>query len=210
MAARAVDKPDVSRILRLAALLLCALLVAPTLPAAAEEPFDHWATRFPLTGPHVRVACETCHVGGLFEGTPSSCVGCHGEGRVRGTTRKPFNHVPSSNRCEDCHTSQTWTQARFDHMDTTAPCGSCHNGSSGAPGRGAQRVQAAADLARRAAQGRRRYKRRRGAVHIGLDRTVPGQQPAPAPVPLGQLLARPQEGLVVGGGAGQVQVEPDA
>ncbi len=31
--------------------------------------FNHMTTGFPLSGGHATVACETCHMGGVFKGT---------------------------------------------------------------------------------------------------------------------------------------------
>ena len=62
--------------------------------------FDHARTRFPLTGKHVRVACESCHVKSL-EGTPRDCVACHREDDIhRG--RRPD--------CARCHTTNRWSE----------------------------------------------------------------------------------------------------
>jgi hypothetical protein len=48
---------------------------AATQPAT---PFDHGRTRFPLTGAHARVDCESCHLAGKMAGTPRTCAACHG------------------------------------------------------------------------------------------------------------------------------------
>ncbi|MBL0060770.1 MAG: hypothetical protein IPP40_04590 [bacterium] len=42
-----------------------------------DATFDHQTTAFPLTGQHVQTACQQCHIGGVFEGTPSQCIDCH-------------------------------------------------------------------------------------------------------------------------------------
>ncbi|MBL0060766.1 MAG: hypothetical protein IPP40_04570 [bacterium] len=42
-----------------------------------DATFDHQATAFPLTGQHVQTACQQCHIGGVFEGTPNQCIDCH-------------------------------------------------------------------------------------------------------------------------------------
>jgi hypothetical protein len=112
---------------RSAALCLVSLTIA--LPLAAQD-FDHAQTRFPLTGSHGRVACESCHVRGVLEGTPTDCGVCHESGGVRATTSKPLTHIPTSNRCDDCHTTASWVTARFDHANVTDECRTCHNGIS--------------------------------------------------------------------------------
>src|SRR3990172_3587597 len=39
-------------------------------PAKRNVSFDHVKTGFPLTGAHVTLPCETCHIQGTFKGTP--------------------------------------------------------------------------------------------------------------------------------------------
>ena len=39
--------------------------------------FDHAATSFPLSGAHVTAECSSCHVNGVFTGTPTDCWSCH-------------------------------------------------------------------------------------------------------------------------------------
>ena len=81
--------------LRLAVALLaplCALLWVLLAPGAAAAPsdttrFDHASTGFVLTGAHRLERCESCHVGGIFKGTPTQCQLCHVQGgRVPGVT----------------------------------------------------------------------------------------------------------------------------
>jgi len=105
-----------------------ALLLGSAPGALAQEAFDHWATGFPLDGAHARTACEDCHRGGLFEGTPKDCATCHGWTGLFARSRKPLNHVPSSNRCDDCHTRTSWANARFEHTGVEGPCATCHGG----------------------------------------------------------------------------------
>jgi hypothetical protein len=91
------------------------------------ENFDHFSTGFPLTGKHEFLDCSSCHIGGQYRGTPLECVLCHNNSRAPG---KNSGHIPSSNRCDDCHSDQTWKGARFDHLQVTGLCLSCHNGST--------------------------------------------------------------------------------
>ncbi len=68
--------------------------------------FDHTAqTRFPLTGAHVTVACENCHVDPLFSvSTSRQCVACH---------RKDDRHNGELGpRCELCHSSDSFRVIR--------------------------------------------------------------------------------------------------
>jgi len=113
---------------------LVALLAGPLAPRAQQaapfDDFDHLQTGFPLTGSHERVRCERCHVGGTFQGTPRECGTCHSGGGFWQATRKPANHVPSSEHCADCHLTTSWAAARFDHSQVTGGCFRCHNGST--------------------------------------------------------------------------------
>ena len=75
--------------------LLTGGLQTQNLYAATE--FDHFATGFPLTGGHRNVECDSCHLNGLFTGTPDRCDGCHNNIRTDG---KSSNHVQSNDQCD--------------------------------------------------------------------------------------------------------------
>ena len=70
-----------------------------------------------------------------------NCVSCHNGVTATG---KQAGHPPTSERCEDCHTTVTWSNARFDHADVTGSCTSCHNGST-AQGKSASHLITSAD-----------------------------------------------------------------
>ena len=106
------------------------------------SPFDHFKTRFPLTGAHAGVQCQKCHkpettnaglvkyVGLAF----SKCADCHDDPH-----RGAFNAA-----CESCHDTAGWkhmsfaaVSTRFDHSRTKYPllgkhgevrCDACHAG----------------------------------------------------------------------------------
>jgi hypothetical protein len=103
-------------------------LVPPGAAEAQEAGFDHTATRFLLTGSHEQVRCKGCHQQGLFRGTPTECSFCHSASGTRAESVRPFNHAPTSNRCQDCHVTTSWENARFDHASVSARCSGCHNG----------------------------------------------------------------------------------
>jgi hypothetical protein len=94
------------------------------------DDFDHLLTGFSLFGSHLRVECESCHIRGIFRGTPTTCEGCHGHPGSIASTFKPLNHVRTTLPCDFCHNSVVWAGARFDHV-TVLPgsCVQCHNGS---------------------------------------------------------------------------------
>ena len=100
--------------------------------------FDHSKTKYPLTGAHVDVACQKCHIADA-EGKPryadlpfDRCAACHSD-----------PHKGSfANSCQSCHSTSSWkaislsnVSARFDHTKTQYPllgkhrevsCEKCH------------------------------------------------------------------------------------
>ena len=120
--------------------LLLAQTAASSVPAQStanpthlRSSFNHLQTGFPLTGAHVSVACETCHVGGNFKGTPKECAGCHTAGRLIAATPKHLDHIQTTRSCETCHISTaSFQSAVMDHTGITQPCQSCHNPSHSA------------------------------------------------------------------------------
>jgi hypothetical protein len=44
------------------------------LAQSAVRNFDHLKTGFALTGFHTNVRCESCHIKGVFKGTPRDCA----------------------------------------------------------------------------------------------------------------------------------------
>jgi len=121
-------------------LILLALLSFTT-PALAQtvrhaSDFNHMQTGFSLTGAHIKLECETCHVGGVFKGTPTTCDGCHSAGRRVVATFKSIKHVPTNAPCDSCHTNTTsFSGIRFNHIGVhPKSCTNCHNGMM-APGK---------------------------------------------------------------------------
>ena len=111
--------------------LLVAALLAPV-PAPAQPStgptFDHFTTGFPLDGAHLTVDCESCHVGGVFQGTPFECSSCHSTGGRVQASAKPVEHVLSTNVCEDCHRTAAWFPLReMNHDAIFGSCSTCHN-----------------------------------------------------------------------------------
>ncbi|MBL8359016.1 MAG: hypothetical protein JNN18_00880, partial [Rubrivivax sp.] len=116
--------------------VLALLLWLPALPAEAQTAtagFDHLRTGFALTGRHATTSCESCHQGGVLQGTPRDCASCHRSGQrfARGNVVMSSNHLPTQLSCESCHDAKTFAGAKFNHAGVTAgSCASCHNGSS--------------------------------------------------------------------------------
>ena len=105
---------------------------AQAAPANSKVSFDHVKTGFPLTGAHVTLPCETCHIQGTFKGTPKKCATCHTQGsRIQTTTFKLSNHLVTTQACEQCHTSTaSWSVAHFSHAGVIPhQCSQCHNGN---------------------------------------------------------------------------------
>jgi Zn finger protein HypA/HybF involved in hydrogenase expression len=98
----------------------------------------HQLTRFPLTGGHATIDCESCHPptaqGRLrYVNTRSECLSCHRRD-LAGTVP---DHVAGGfpDDCTLCHSPLSWRPARFDHNATAfpltgahrpLPCASCH------------------------------------------------------------------------------------
>lgn len=109
---------------------------AKSTPAASSQPgpngidFNHTTTGFPLLGGHATAECETCHVGGVFKGTPTNCDGCHAVGRRVVATPKSNSHIVTNAPCESCHfNTYTFLGARYNHgMALPEQCRTCHNG----------------------------------------------------------------------------------
>lgn len=104
------------------------VLAAASLANAQGALFDHANTGFELTGGHQFAACESCHVGGQFAGTPQTCVSCHSiNGRVSATP-KPIEHIYTSEQCDSCHNEAVWNAVpRVDHDEVFGTCFGCHN-----------------------------------------------------------------------------------
>jgi hypothetical protein len=114
------------------------LLLAPGVLFAQARPnssFDHFTTGFDLDGAHRVVDCESCHVAGVFQGTPTQCGSCHVTGgRIRASA-KPANHPLTTEYCADCHRTTAWVPVRMNHDAVFGTCMSCHNNvfSAGKP-----------------------------------------------------------------------------
>ena len=108
----------------LAGLAFAATALRDPPPGKVIDRYDHIATGFVLDGRHVEVACDSCHIGAVFKGTPRTCAACHNNVRAEGKT---FRHIPTPDRCESCHSTKDWLTARFDHSGVVTNCVRCHN-----------------------------------------------------------------------------------
>jgi hypothetical protein len=91
--------------------------------------FDHARSSYPLTGAHLSVTCQKCHVGGVYKGTPKTCAACH---------TKPASHGSAyGTSCASCHATKAWLPASFSgphafprtHGGAGGTCSSCHPSS---------------------------------------------------------------------------------
>ncbi len=89
--------------------------------------FDHGKTLFPLTATHSTVACSSCHMKGVYKGTPTDCYSCH--------AAKDNHNGQFGTTCGSCHRSTNWKDVFYDHDTTAFPlvgkhtnvaCSSCH------------------------------------------------------------------------------------
>jgi hypothetical protein len=97
--------------------------------------FNHTtATKFPLTGAHVSLDCNLCHVNNVYAGLSMACYSCHVKDFTGATNP---NHVSAGfpQDCTLCHTTTNWTGATFNHNNTPFPltgahvnvlCATCH------------------------------------------------------------------------------------
>jgi Zn finger protein HypA/HybF involved in hydrogenase expression len=99
----------------------------------------HQLTRFPLSGAHASLDCESCHPPAVpghlqFVGTSPNCAGCHMPD-YRATTTPDHVAANFPTTCQNCHSNIAWRPASFDHDRTafpltgahrSTPCLSCH------------------------------------------------------------------------------------
>lgn len=91
--------------------------------------FDHnKKTKFPLTGAHKKVHCESCHKGSVKKKTSKKCLSCHKHNDVHKTKM--------GQQCQQCHNTTGWSHKVFFEHDITrfpliglhavTPCEECH------------------------------------------------------------------------------------
>ncbi|MCA9514438.1 MAG: hypothetical protein KC635_05810, partial [Myxococcales bacterium] len=105
-----------------------------TVAAWKPATFDH-DQFWPLTGKHLTATCESCHVGGVYAGTPRDCEGCH-RTDYDATTRPAHASVGIPANCTQCHDTDDWHTSTFPQHDRLFPitsgrhrnfgCADCH------------------------------------------------------------------------------------
>jgi len=98
--------------------------------AGKSDGFNHAHTGYQLSGAHAVAVCETCHTGGVFEGTPQRCEGCHTVGSRVAATPMSTEHIVTTAACDSCHfNTVSFLGAKFNHsMAIPGGCDTCHNG----------------------------------------------------------------------------------
>jgi hypothetical protein len=90
----------------------------------------HQLTRFPLTGGHAGLDCESCHPPAAqgrmqFVNTEVECMTCHANA-YRNTASPDHAAAGFPVECQVCHTPVAWNPARFDHARTAFPLSGAH------------------------------------------------------------------------------------
>ena len=80
--------------------------------------FNHNDTNFPLSGSHIGVACNSCHING-YKAIPTTCVSCH-LANFNATTNPNHLTAKFSTDCQTCHTSIAWSPSSFNHNTNTS------------------------------------------------------------------------------------------
>jgi hypothetical protein len=89
--------------------------------------FDHSTTGWALTGFHLTMACQQCHVNGNYKLTSANtvCVSCH-QTDYNNTNNPNHAQVGFPTTCDVCHSTTNWSNASFNHNNTTFPLTGAH------------------------------------------------------------------------------------
>lgn len=134
-----------AQILGLVILVLAVLTLFSSFDAQAEsscEAYKPLHTAYGLVGAHntSMCTCSSCHLAGVWKGTPRTCNECH-TGSRGPALGKNNGHIPTTAQCDVCHIGSVFVGGVVFHNGTTTPPGSCltcHNGaytSQGAKGK---------------------------------------------------------------------------
>ncbi len=78
----------------------------------------HARTAFPLTGTHLQLTCESCHVddrGGAYSPLDPDCYSCHA-GDYESAQSLDHTALGFSTNCQQCHNTLGWGGGPFDHL----------------------------------------------------------------------------------------------
>ncbi|MCZ7601311.1 MAG: hypothetical protein M5R37_00455 [Melioribacteraceae bacterium] len=99
---------------------------------SGEGGFNHNTTNFPLTGSHITVDCQACHISG-YQGTSILCEDCHQDDYLNAPDHTSLGYPMD---CERCHSTTAWEVSTFNHSNTNFPltgahvtqiCSDCHS-----------------------------------------------------------------------------------
>ena len=90
-------------------------------------------TKYSLTGKHKIIKCDTCHTGNIYkQKLKKTCFSCHKNDDIHKSS--------NGNKCNDCHSSNSWQKSKFDHDTKTkfslngkhaqVKCSQCHKGKN--------------------------------------------------------------------------------
>jgi hypothetical protein len=95
--------------------------------------------RYVLSGAHLSTGkctnCGTCHINGVWIGTPNTCIACHNGDPARTTVYRSAAHLPTlSLDCAGCHITTTFqsgiTQTKTHNTSISSiACKTCHSGA---------------------------------------------------------------------------------
>jgi hypothetical protein len=118
--------------------LACDRCHSPQSWLVSDMPRRHAQTLFPLSGRHLAVACEECHVQQQkhqYAGLSVACYSCHKKDYVA-TVAPPHAATGIGTDCVNCHSPQAFVWGgKFNHAQTgffllgphaLAPCNACH------------------------------------------------------------------------------------
>jgi hypothetical protein len=123
----------------LSLVLVVSGFILPTGAHAAEcSAYEQSHPNFLLDGAHLSTGkcstCASCHMSGVFLGTPKNCVACHNGDPKYTTVARSAAHLPTQViECNNCHFTSsyttTWSMNHSVVANLAGGCTSCHNGS---------------------------------------------------------------------------------
>lgn len=118
-------------------ILIVSFLIASSAYSAECQRYETMHPTFLLDGSHLQAGkcstCASCHINGVFVGTPKSCLTCHNGDPSRLTIGRASNHIPTGNiECSNCHNTTSFTTTyTMNHASVISiACETCHNGTS--------------------------------------------------------------------------------
>jgi len=104
----------------------------------SDGAFNHSNSRLPLTGSHLTIPCENCHLPSITVALSPACSSCH-QNSFTNAASPNHQQIGLSSDCKSCHTADGWKPSSFNHATTnfqltgkhaTALCSDCHKGQT--------------------------------------------------------------------------------